>query len=189
MPNIFTYSIANDIPGLVFGGEASDRLLFLIGQGITTPLLNIESTGDVLTITFSTNISSAEKTALDGDVLGPAGGLVGRAADRLALSIASIEILDSDIITLPANGVSSVTVVGQIKRGDDIEINGFGATYNIDVAGLAPISESSGVFDGSGAFSFNVGPSSVRGSIFLTITTTSHLPDRNFVVSFTAVSS
>jgi hypothetical protein len=152
--------------------------------GIATPLSNISTTGDTLTVQFSTDISASEKTALDNNQTGPAGGFVGRSADYVQLTANSNTLLDLDVLSIASNGITSITISGQLKRGDGVSINGFGESVSLESSGLAPFNKSGTTLDGSGAFNFVVGPSFTRGSVDFMIKTT-NLATREIVVSFT----
>lgn len=70
----YTYSIANDFPG---GKVNTTKLHAAIQQSaIITALDSIGTSGDVLTIHFKAQLSAGDKTLLDGDATGPAGGLI-----------------------------------------------------------------------------------------------------------------
>ena len=70
----YTYSISTDFPAT---GLASDRLLSEISTSdIETALDRIDTDGDNCDIWFKAALSAADKTILDGDTTGPAGGLI-----------------------------------------------------------------------------------------------------------------
>lgn len=70
----YTYSIANDFPN----GKVNTTKLHeeIAVSPIITSLSGINTTEDVLTIVFKADLSSEDKTILDGDTSGPAGGLI-----------------------------------------------------------------------------------------------------------------
>lgn len=71
----YTYSIASDFPsGAVNTQKLHDEVV--ADTAITTQLDRIDTDGDGLSIVFQAALSAAEKTALDGDTTGPAGGLI-----------------------------------------------------------------------------------------------------------------
>lgn len=70
----YTYSIANDMPGGVVNPSNLKREID--ASSITTALLRIDTDDDALKLTFAEALSSGDKTTLDGDTTGPAGGLL-----------------------------------------------------------------------------------------------------------------
>lgn len=71
----YTYSIASDIPA---GEVALGRLQQEIqASAILTALKGINRNDDVLDVIFKDALSAGDKTLLDGDTTGPAGGLIG----------------------------------------------------------------------------------------------------------------
>ena len=70
----YTYSIAADMPG---GAVNPSNLQSEIqNSDITISLDGINTSGDVLDIVFNDALPAADKTLLDGDATGPAGGLL-----------------------------------------------------------------------------------------------------------------
>lgn len=70
----YPYSIASDLPG---GAVNTEKLVTEIqASAIVTALDRVDSSGDVLSIVFKAVLSSEDKTILDGDATGPAGGLL-----------------------------------------------------------------------------------------------------------------
>lgn len=70
----FQYSVSNDFPN---GNVNVGNLQFEIrNSAITTALDTITRSVDVLSIAFKAPLNAAEKTILDGDTTGPAGGLI-----------------------------------------------------------------------------------------------------------------
>jgi hypothetical protein len=70
----YPYSIASDLPG---GAVNNEKLLAEIqASAIVTALDRVDSSGDVLSVVFKATLSSEDKTILDGDATGPAGGLL-----------------------------------------------------------------------------------------------------------------
>lgn len=183
MAQTYSYSISTDIPGGVFTSSASERLHALIIANIATSLEEISTSGNNLDVRFSAALSTGEKTILDNDTIGPAGGLVGRSADYIELVANSLVLADLDIVTLDADGIVSVPITGQLKRGDDVSINGFGESFTIKSSGIAPFNKSSGVLTDSGAFDYVAGPSFNRGSVIFTINV-ENLPTREIEVLF-----
>ena len=74
MATTYTYSIAADFPD---SSVNSDKLAQEISQSsIVTALDFIQRAGDTLDIVFKASLSTGDKTTLDGDTTGPAGGLI-----------------------------------------------------------------------------------------------------------------
>jgi hypothetical protein len=70
----YTYSIADDFPG---GAVNTAKLHAEIqASAIVTALEGINTSGDVIEIVFKDALSAGDKTILDGDTTGPAGGLI-----------------------------------------------------------------------------------------------------------------
>ena len=168
MANSFVYSIANDIPGGEFGGEASNRLLELINNRIATPLANITSAGDVLTVTFVTDITVEEKTILDGDQLGPAGGAVGASADFVEITVNSVIVENGGELSLTPDGIESITLNFQLKNGLNEPKNApQEPRVRVFTGGLIPINRIRTRLATDGTGSVIVGPTFSRGSIDL----------------------
>jgi hypothetical protein len=71
----YTFAVAADVPQGVGLGNLTDEIN-ASGSGIVTQIDYMNKTGDVLDIFFKDALSAAEETALHGDTLGPAGGLL-----------------------------------------------------------------------------------------------------------------
>jgi hypothetical protein len=75
MPNVeYDYSISADFPG----GKCNTAKLHaeIVASSITTALSHVGTEGGVLTIYFKAQLSVPDKTTLDGNATGPAGGLI-----------------------------------------------------------------------------------------------------------------
>ncbi len=74
MPNPYVYSISADMPG----GAVNEAKLHaeIVASAIATTLNSVRTDMNVLTITFTGDLSAGDKTILDGDTTGPAGGLL-----------------------------------------------------------------------------------------------------------------
>ena len=70
----YTYSIVNDFPDGKVNTAKLDAAIR--ASTIITALNYINTSGDVLTIIFKDQLSTADKTTLDGDTTHPAGGLI-----------------------------------------------------------------------------------------------------------------
>lgn len=73
-PTTYAYSIANDCPG----GEINTEKLHaaIETSSIVTALAGIDTNGDVMTINFKDALSTNDRTILDNNANGPAGGLI-----------------------------------------------------------------------------------------------------------------
>ena len=70
----YDYSITNDFPG---GAVNTATLINELRTGIPTNLIDrVDTLGDTISLIFPTDLTSGEKTTLDGDTTGPAGGLI-----------------------------------------------------------------------------------------------------------------
>lgn len=181
---IYVYSIANDFPGGQFTSAISDRLNSLIKAQIATPLIGVNSDGTSVSIEFQNALTPAEKTILDGDTSKPAGGLIAKSTESFEVKIGSTVMLTGDVFQIASSGIFSVTVSLQYKDGYGNNMSGSGAV-KIGTIGLTPTNASGNkvVFDGSGAASFIVGPTTDRGKLEIALTSGS-LPERVFTVEF-----
>ena len=118
----YTYSIANDFPG---GKANSDNLTTEIAaSSIVTALDRIGITGDVIDIWFKDALSAADKTTLDNDTTGPAGGLIAAHDNSASIIPDQVSLVNSTInkrthFTLYVGGVAVSHTKRTIKRGGD----------------------------------------------------------------------
>lgn len=97
----YTYSIASDFPD---GAVNTTKLHTEIEtSSIVTALDGISTSGDVLTITFKASLSSQDKTTLDGDAAGPAGGLIASTDNSPSLNVTPVQFMDSNGNVKPIN--------------------------------------------------------------------------------------
>ena len=70
----YSYSLSNDFPG----GQINPTKLHdeILQSSIATQLDGVTTNNDTVSITFLDVLSAGEKTTLDNDVTGPAGGLI-----------------------------------------------------------------------------------------------------------------
>jgi hypothetical protein len=70
----YSYTVSTDFPG----GEAdvANLILEIGNSAIVTALDDIQLSGDSMDIIFKAALSAGDKTILDGDTTGPAGGLI-----------------------------------------------------------------------------------------------------------------
>lgn len=180
----FAYSIANDFPGGQFNAAISDNLQTLIAQGISSAtLLDISSDGTDVTITFSGPLSDADKTLLDDDQSGPAGGYIAQSCWRLHLEHDAVTLNDDDVVSETADGIVSLEFTIQLKDGDGNPIAGIGNVVAVQAAGLAPITGLTVTLDETGAASFTVGPSTSRGNLAIALESNA-LTTRHFTAQF-----
>ena len=90
-PTKYTFSIANDVGGPV---DADFLVLDLPRDGITTPLLRIDTDGDVLDIWFEDVLSGAEEAALDA-VIAEHGVEAAQKLRYVAIDQRTFELIDA----------------------------------------------------------------------------------------------
>ena len=112
MSQSYTYSILNDFPGSPNGVcNESNLLAAITASSISTPLLYLGRSGDVLTIVFSGALSTGDKTTLDGNTLGPAGGLIASTSTSAITQLANQVTLDFG--AFPGAPEATVVITGQ----------------------------------------------------------------------------
>lgn len=135
-PTVYTYSIASDFPG---GKANAGNLQAAIQQSsIVTALSGINTDGDVLSIFFKDALSVSDKTTLDGNTTGPAGGLIASTSTGSTTSplTATNIALQANISNDGAlNGTSTVTIVSSPSSGVVRAIR----TINISNGDTAPV--------------------------------------------------
>ena len=178
----YTYPIATSFPGGVFTQAISDRLEALIQQNINDPLVGISSDGVNVSIEFVNPLSGPEQIVLDGGTTNPCGGLIAKSTEYFSVMIGAVQILGGAVFSLVSNGIFSAVVNLQYRDGNNNPINGQGDIV-IDTDGIAPVTTLSGSFNGSGQFSFTVGPTTWKGNIPITIRSGS-LPPVSFTIKF-----
>lgn len=109
-PTTYTYSIASDFPG---GKVNTTNFVSEIrASSIVTALTGINTDGDVLSIFFKDVLSAADKTTLDGDTTGPAGGLIAATNNTTTLFAATSVTLQANVSSDGTlNGTTPVTLV------------------------------------------------------------------------------
>lgn len=70
----YDYSLSADFPGGAI--DCANLVDEIAASSIVTALNRIDSTGDSVSIVFASALSAGDKTTLDGDTTGPAGGLI-----------------------------------------------------------------------------------------------------------------
>jgi len=92
----YTYSIASDFPG---GSVWVDTLVTEIQvSSIITALDHIDVTGDVIDVWFKDALSTGDETTLDGDVVGPAGGLIAAHDNTVLTPGAPVEVTNTPAV-------------------------------------------------------------------------------------------
>jgi hypothetical protein len=185
----YTYVIVTDFPGGQFTGGISDRLNALILARITSAnLTNISEDGlGNVVVSFDQALSTGDKTILDNDQTGPAGGLIAESCWSLFVT-ADVSgtvsgVIDSTTVAQDADGIHSVDFTLQLVDGTGSPITGSSDAIELDPSSRSPLTTLSGNLDGSGSFGFTFGPSSERGNTSLSIKSGS-LPERTFIVRF-----
>lgn len=178
VPQPYVYPISG-IPGGIFDGQKSDRLVDLIHTNLPSATgLAVSSDSVNVTITFDADLSDTDKTTLDG--------LVPRCSEYFIVTTDNgvTDLGDNALITKVAGVLSSVTVTLKYKNGDGTNSNGHGDTVNV-VTPVVVIDKVTGTFDGNGKFQFVVGAIvSSRGTAVLNITSGS-LPPRILNITWT----
>lgn len=77
----YIYSLSADFPGGAINSSALE--IAIRESSISTTLNGIGQSGDIVTIEFANTLSVADKLTLDGNQLGPAGGLISTTPTRL----------------------------------------------------------------------------------------------------------
>jgi hypothetical protein len=77
-PTKYAYNVVADFPGGPSSGGAVGARLHreLAASSLSSKFTHVNRENDVVDIWFSDALTSGEKTTLDGDVAGPAGGLI-----------------------------------------------------------------------------------------------------------------
>lgn len=172
VPQPYVYAISS-IPGGVFGGQQSDRLLWLIQNRLveaTNPVISSDSVNVI--ITFDTDLTVEQKTTLDE--------LVPHSADYFIITLdGSTDIGDPANIKKPAGQESSTRIILQIKSGDGSDFRGFGESVDLH-APLMTIDRLEGTFNESGQFSFTIGAELSRGQVEIYVEA-SGLPSKTII--------
>jgi hypothetical protein len=178
----YTYSATTDIPGGVFGAAQSDQLRALINANIASATLStINSDGAAISVVFSVQLSAADKTKLDNNQVGPAGGFVGRCNDSLQVKDGSTIIADGGTISIAANSLKTIDL--QYLLGGGATSTGHSEAVSITPSSLIVITNISGSLDANGHMTFNIGPDTRKGLVSCQITAGT-LPPRNVYFKF-----
>ena len=90
----YTYSIANDFPS----GKVNTTKLDseIRASAITIALDRIDTAGDVISIVFKDDLSAGDKTILDNDTTGPAGGLIAAHDNTSSQDVIAVKWIGAD---------------------------------------------------------------------------------------------
>lgn len=113
---IYTYSITTDFPN----GRVNEPVLRieLLASAISSSLIRIARNDDVLDIVYDPALSTGDKTTLDGDVTGPAGGLIALHDADAEIIIQSEFVLDKDLSSPPGSpSIGDTYIVGSTATG------------------------------------------------------------------------
>lgn len=183
MSQDYVYPITTSFPGGVFTSAISDRLNALVAEGIPgNTLQNLSSDGVNVTLTFENPLTSPQQLILDGGTTNPCGGLIAKSTEYFSTKIGAMTIVDGTVFQVVSDGIFSAQVDLQYRDGFGNAMNGQG-DIDIDTGGIAPITAIGGSFNGSGQFSFTVGPTNMRGGVPITVKSGS-LPQISFTVEF-----
>lgn len=178
VPQPYVYPISG-IPGGQFNGTMSDRLTALIGETLPADTgLAINSDGVNVTITFTADLSTADKATLDT--------LVPECSEYFIITTDGgvTDLGDPATVTKASGLLSSTLITLQFKHGDGTNSNGHGESISLD-APLMTIDKVLGVWSGSGQFQFTVGSvTTSRGTAPVVITSDS-LPSKTLNATWT----
>lgn len=178
VPQPYVYPISG-IPGGIFDGIKSDRLVALISETLPTATGLVVSSDSVnVTITFNNDLTTADKATLDV--------LVPRCSEYFIVTIdGGVTDLGEPSNVVKASGLLSSTLITlQFKSGDGT--NSVGSAEAVALtAPLMTIDKVGGNFDGAGKFSFTIGSVvSSRGTAQIQISSDA-LPMRNLMATWT----
>jgi hypothetical protein len=106
-PTTYSYTISTDFPGGAVNVEKLENEIQT--SSIVTALDGINVAGDSIDINFKDALSTADKTTLDNDVIGPAGGLIAAHDNTASQPIEKVEINNSPIV-IPRKSASTSRV-------------------------------------------------------------------------------
>lgn len=92
----YPYSLSADFPGGAI--DSTNLVNEIAASSIATGLNRIDVTGNSVSIVFASALSAGDKTTLDGDTAGPAGGLIA-AHDNEKLSLPTAHTDDATLQT------------------------------------------------------------------------------------------
>jgi hypothetical protein len=192
----YAYNIATDFYGGFFNDNSSSNLSSLSKSLIpATALENINSGGGIVTLTYASELSPAEKIVLDNNTSNPAGGIVGRCNDYLQFIFGAtpvnpnfplppVFILDSayfisiptptlvsdtSVLVLTADGSTTFELVIQYTRGDGVVTAGYANIIDGWANSIMSMGADYGPLDDEGKYIIRLGPSYDVGTVILTI--------------------
>lgn len=114
----YTYSIADDFPdGLVNTEKLAAEIR---NSAIVTSLDRVDTSGDALYIVFRAELSSGDKTILDGDTLGPAGGLIAANDATETVIVQPVQLTSGIGVPIPQDSDGNLITVVQPPLGTKI---------------------------------------------------------------------
>jgi hypothetical protein len=119
----YPYTISSDFPdGAVNQGKLVDEIR---ASAIVTALERITHTGDSISIVFKAPLSAGDKTLLDGDTTGPAGGLIAAHDNTPSVPTPTTKLLDGSgaVVNL------FQTSLGRLLVNPDVIPKGYHAYY------------------------------------------------------------
>lgn len=177
VPQPYVYLIA-DLPGGVFSGQSSDRLLWLFANLFPAGINPVINSDEVeVTITFDEDLEQADKDDLDD--------LVPHCTDYFIVSTdgGTTDLGEPATVSKAAGLLSSTNITLKLKNGDGADINGFAEPVLLR-APIMTISTIEGNLNASGSFTFTVGALLDRGEAQIAIEVDS-LPQRTLIARWT----
>lgn len=176
VPQPYDYLIA-DIPGGVFGGTQSDRLMHLIQTQIPSgqnPVIGSDELN--VTVSFDEDLEEAAKAVLDN--------CVEHCADFFIITSdgGTTDLGDPATVSKAAGLLSSTTLTLRLKLGDGTNTPGFNETVEL-IAPIMTIDKLSGNFS-EGLFAFTIGALLDRGQATIEVTADS-MPVKTLIARWT----
>ena len=116
----YSYTISNDFPPGSGNGKVNEPVLReeILGSSISSSLIRIVRDDDNLDIVFDPALSAGDKTTLDGDTLGPAGGLIASHDADEDLEQSNDFVIDKDLSSPPVSpDLGDKYIVGPTATG------------------------------------------------------------------------
>lgn len=181
-PYVYDYvNILGVGSGGSFTGDMSSHLQDMILNGLpnfTNPVINSDDVSQQVTVTGDVDLTTDEKTTLDG--------FVNRAADYFIITTdgGTTDLGNPATVSKPAGPTSSVTVTLQYKKGDGTDRTGITDAVSL-TSPVISLDKTSGNFDSNGKFQFVLGAQlAMRGTAQIDIVVDS-LAQRTLLASWT----
>jgi hypothetical protein len=177
MPTIttYTYSVSSDMPnGVVSTGNLNNEIHL---SSIVTALERIDTVGDNLYIVFKDALSSADKTTLDGDTTGPAGGLLA-SHDHVEVDDDTTNVVIKEE-TVATGGHFKLEMLKVIAPANQTTTTDFSFDYPINVMSATFITEETHRGD---VLCWSISPNTTVGAITASYTAESTWISQNYVV-------